>query len=95
MAEGVPIPVPTHPDYRCGENYWIQMWSPCHDPKTVPYGEPHIMRLDGMHRYDDEPGILRFRFVDPKRPRDVSQMSWLDTSWCDITPAEPLQGTLF
>lgn len=88
-------PITEHEGYTVGSLYWQQMWSPVHEPKTLPYGPRRLMKLAGIVPDYNGPGITRWWLVDPHRPNDESKMSWVESDWCDLEPAHEDQGMLF
>lgn len=87
--------VTEHDGYKVGGLYWMQLWSPVHEPKTIKYGPRKIMKLAGIVLNWTPNGDTRWWLVDPARPNDESKMSWVESDWCDLEPAAEDLGMLF
>lgn len=75
---------------KVGDLVWQQMWMPnIHAADRHKYMPRRLMRLASIVPDWNGPGIDRWHLVDPERPKDVSQMSWVESDWCELEPAEP------
>jgi len=88
---------------QVGDLVWQQLYQP-DSGKTKLYGPRRLMKLAGMVPYEYDPdehlprledGITRYWLINPDRPNDQSLMSWCESDWCDLEPANEDSGMLF